>query len=145
MITVRRAVEADADEIAGLLVGEMYPEVGKALGASLDPQATALGILQSINGEGAYIARSENCRLIGVLNLIRTQWWFSRDEFIADQGFFVSKPFRPRAGALLLKAARQHAAKAGLPCFIFRFNPGRSKGRVADRVQIHPAGEIVKL
>lgn len=145
MIQIRWATADDAEAIATLLIGEMYPEVGVYLASTINVERIARTILSSIEGEGSICAFSGR-RCIGVLNLIRTNWWFSDQEFIADQGFYVSQDARGAIGKKLVEYAQIHAETVGLPCFIFRFNPARARGRVADRLQLAPVvGQAIRL
>lgn len=145
MTQVRWATVDDAAAISHLLIDEMYPEVGVHLADSLDLPRVAHTVLSSIEGEGS-IAAFHKDRCVGVLNLIRTRWWFSDQEFIADQGFYVSPDFRGAVGKKLVDYAKVHAETVGLSCFIFRFNPARAKGRVADRLQVASVvGQAIKM
>lgn len=131
MIEIRWAEKRDARRIADLLTREMFPEVGAHLAATMDPDLVLSEIEECITNEGSIVAYDED-RCIGALNLVRHRWWFSVEEYLTDQGFFASKPYRGKVGDRLITYARAHAEAIGLTFYIFRLNPRKATGRVAD-------------
>lgn len=82
-------------------------------------EATALGEIMRVRDHGAPITAFLGEQIVGALGLIRAQFWYGGDYFLADRWYFVAPGFRSTSvGARLLAEGHAVATSSGLPVII---------------------------
>ena len=123
MSEIRRATVDDAGEIHRLLVDRMYPEM-LADGVPLPPvdrRKVMDEVLRAIDHGATFLAERDGA-IIGALQTVPIQPWWSTQVVMQERGYYVVPEARKSRAALgLLKAARAmaHDAKVPLWCGVY--------------------------
>lgn len=144
MIRISWAGRDDTAEVVSFFVKEMWEEVGKYLCSDYNLDKVIAQVLHCIDNDGVLVARSK-VEIVGILALCRADWWFSDEEFLADNGFYVLPEYRSAVGVDLITTAKTRALELRLPLYIRQAVDRRKSGRVMDVVGFETNGRIVKV
>lgn len=126
-VTVARAKnnEGSFGEILDMLL-----DLHKANGlAAFDATKAAEVAFRIIEQDMCWVARVGKTP-VGTLALVEETFWYGDQTFLQDAWFWVAPEYRPAAGTLLMKAARDEAQARNRICLVSTFNPDRRpKGR----------------
>lgn len=100
------ATPDDLEEVFKLLL-VMHAENG--IGRVDEPKARG-AISQIINSGGCLISR-QNGKIVGSVGITMTSWWYSRENFLVDEWFFVHPDHRSEGHATQLIGWMKTAAQ----------------------------------
>lgn len=100
------ATPDDLEEVFQLLL-VMHAENG--IGRVDEPKA--LGAISQIINSGGCLISKQNGKIVGSVGLTMTSWWYSRENFLVDEWFFVHPDHRSEGHATQLIGWMKTAAQ----------------------------------
>lgn len=111
---IRVATEEDVPNTVGLLA-DMHKEASLTF-PPMDAEKVVKAIFDVVKDGILLLAETHDNRIVGLLALVKSNYWFSNYPFIADLVFYVSPEFRTSsAGYQLIKAAKAFSDKMKVP------------------------------
>lgn len=135
--------KAGTDEASFIEAFELMVALHREGGfAPLDGEKSAAGVYTALKDGATWLARIDG-KAIGVLSLVELPFWYSKDTYLQDAGFYVRPKFRKRrVGVELMKAAREEGQRRNKIVLITVTSPDRRPKKTPMSLESQIAGFV---